>query len=386
MTANPSQSPWKRTALLFTGHLLNDGFASFYAPLLPLLIDRLDLSLAMAGLLGTTRILVNSLLQPGLGHLVDRSQRPSLVVVGPLLTVTAMSLIGFVGSFQQLLIVMMIAGIGTALFHPAAAALIGANNHGRRGLMMALFSSGGTFGGAIAPIAIVAYTQSFSLDQTYWLIIPGLLILAGFAIPLRGTLPPAVAPIRQERIRLRHIPRRLVILWFAIVFRAMAATAFATFLALIVTERGASAFVGGVAISVFLLTGAIGGFFAGSLSDRIGRKAVLLGSMALASPLLLLFLHGPTSLLLPIIAITGLFALSSTPVGVVAAQECLPGRTGLVSGLVMGLAWGVGGLALTPIGWLADRFGLIPVMTVVALLPILAAGIMLFYRDAPAEA
>ena len=371
--------------MLFTGHLLNDGFASFYAPLLPLLIDRLVLSLARAGLLGTTRILVNSLIQPGLGHLVDRAQRPSLVVIGPLLTVTAMSLIGMVDSFYQLLAVMVIAGAGTALFHPAAASLIGASKHNRRGLMMALFSSGGTFGGAIAPIAIVAYTQRFAIDQTYWLLFPGLLILIGFAIPLRSALPPAKDPVRHERIRLRHIPKRLVVLWFAIVFRAMAATAFATFLALLVAERGGSAFVGAAAISVFLLTGAVGGFFAGSLSDRIGRKAVLLGSMALASPLLLLFLHGPTSLLLPVIAFAGVFALSSTPVGVVAAQECLPGRTGLVSGLVMGLAWGVGGLTLTPIGWLADRLGLIPVMTVVALLPLVAAAMMLFYQDAPAE-
>ncbi|MBU0596024.1 hypothetical protein KJ567_05020, partial [Candidatus Bipolaricaulota bacterium] len=96
-------NPWKRTALLFVGHLLNDGYASFYAPLLPLLIDRLDLSLAMAGLLGTVRIVMNSLMQPGLGYLVDRTQRPLLVVVGPILTVLAMSLIGVVGRFDHLL-------------------------------------------------------------------------------------------------------------------------------------------------------------------------------------------------------------------------------------------------------------------------------------------
>ncbi|MCK5248058.1 hypothetical protein KAR02_14235, partial [Candidatus Bipolaricaulota bacterium] len=77
----------------------------------------------------------------------------------------------------------------------------------------------------------------------------------------------------------------------------------------------------------------------------------------------------------------GLFALSATPVGVVAAQECLPGRTGLVSGLVMGLAWGMGGLALTPIGWFADMFGLITVMSFVAVLPLVGAGFMLFYKE-----
>ena len=139
--------------------------------------------------------------------------------------------------------------------------------------------------------------------------------------------------------------------------------------------------IGGAAISLFLLLGAAGGLAAGSLSDRIGRKAILLGSLALATPCLLAFLHGPLNLLLPMIAVSGLFVLSSTPVGVVAAQECLPGRTGLVSGLVMGLAWGVGGLALVPIGWLADRFGLISVMSVVSLLPLAAAALMFLYHE-----
>jgi len=376
-----SRPPWRRTVLLFTGHLLNDGFGSFYAPLLPLLIDRLGLSLARAGLIGTGMIIMNSVLQPGLGHLVDRTQRPALVVLGPLLTVTAMAFIGRVASFEQLLIIMLVAGLGTALFHPAAAALVSAGDHGRRGLMMALFSSGGSLGAALVPIVIVAYTQAFTVDMTPWLILPGFAMLAGFAVPLRRALPPASPIVRHERIRVHHIPQRLIVLWFAIVLRAMAATSFATFLAVIVADRGGSTFTGGAAISAFFLTGAAGGFFAGNLSDRFGRKAILLGSMALASPALLLFLHGPTILLLPIIAVAGLFALSSNPVGVVAAQECLPGRTGLVSGLIMGLAWGVGGLALTPIGWLADRFGLIQVMTVVALLPLAAAALMIFYKD-----
>ncbi|MCK5585299.1 MFS transporter [Candidatus Bipolaricaulota bacterium] len=372
--------PWKRTTLLFTGHLLNDGFAGFLAPLLPLLIERLDLSFAMAGLLGTTLILMNSLLQPGLGHMVDRVQRPWLVIIGPLLTVTAMSLIGRADNYLLLIIIMMIAGLGTALFHPAAASLVAVGNHKRRGLMMAFFSSGGTFGGALAPIVIISYTQVFDLGSTPWLLFPGLALLIAVALPLRRILPD---PVRRshERFRLGHLPRRFFLLWSVIVLRAVNAAAFASFLAVLVTLRGGSTMAGGASISVFLLTGAVGGLFAGNLSDRWGRKAVLLGSMLLATPLYLLFLHGPLGTLLPAIAGAGLFALSATPVGVVAAQECLPGRTGLVSGLVMGLAWGMSGLALTPIGWLADRFGLITVMTFVAVLPLVAAGLMLFYKE-----
>jgi len=371
---------WKRTALLFVGHLLNDGYASFYAPLLPLLIDRLDLSLAMAGLLGTIRIVMNSLMQPGLGYLVDRSQRPLLVVVGPILTVIAMSMIGVVGRFEHLLILMMIAGVGTALFHPAAAALVGAGTHQRRGLMMALFSSGGAFGGALAPIVIVAYTQAIGIERTPWLAVPALIGIVLFALSLRAQLPASERRV-HERFRLGHLPRRFFLLWFVIVMRATSATAFASFLAVLVTTRGGSTFAGGAAISAFLVMGAGGSFLAGNLSDRFGRKAVLLASMLLATPFYILFLYGPTPLLLPAIAAAGLFALSATPVGVVAAQECLPGRTGLISGLVMGLAWGAGGLALTPIGWLADRLGLIPVMSVVALLPLAGALLMLLYKE-----
>ncbi|MBE0634650.1 MFS transporter [Candidatus Bipolaricaulota bacterium] len=381
MTQASIDQPGKRTAYLFIGHLLNDGFGAFLAPLLPLLIQRLDLSLAMAGLLGTVRILMNSLLQPSLGHLVDRVQRPWLVIIGPLLSVTAMSLIGRANSYWLLLLVMAIAGVGTALFHPAAAALVAAGTHSRRGLMMAFFSSGGTLGGAAAPIVIVAFTQTFDLGGTPWLLIPGLALVAAFAFPLMRVLPHSIRQA-HERFQLGHLPGRFVVLWTVLVIRSVSATAFASFLAVLVVERGGSAWAGAVSISAFLLAGAAGSFLAGNLSDRWGRKAVILGSMVMATPLYFLFLHGPATFLLPVIAVAGLFDLSATPVGVVAAQECIPGRTGLVSGLVMGLAWGVGGIALYPIGWLADQYGIITVMSCVAMLPLVGAGLMSLYREA----
>jgi FSR family fosmidomycin resistance protein-like MFS transporter len=384
MSRETQETTWKRTGLLFLGHLLNDGYGSFFAPLLPLLIERLDLSLAMAGMLGTARILVNSLAQPGLGLLVDRVQRPFLVVVGPLLTVCAMSLIGRVGNFEQLAVLMVIAGLGTALFHPAAASLVAAGGGNNRGLVMAFFSAGGTLGGALAPLLIVTFVGTAGLTNTPWLVAPGLLILVLFTLPLRHTLPPTSGKKKQEKMRFRTIPRPLVLLWSVIVLRSMATTSFSSFLAVLITARGASAFSGGAAISVFLFSGALGGFLAGNLSDRFGRKVVIFTTLILATPFLLLFLYGPPNLSLLFVVAAGLCIFASTPVGVVAAQELLPGKTGLVSGLVMGLAWGVGGLALTPVGWLADRFGLVSVMTGVALLPLLAGGLTLFYHDGQA--
>jgi FSR family fosmidomycin resistance protein-like MFS transporter len=340
VTRPSKNTPWKRTAILFFGHMLNDGYASFFAPLLPLLIKRLDLSLAMAGLLGTVRILTSSLAQPGLGLLVDRMQRPLLVVVGPLLTICAMS---------------------------------------NRGLVMAFFSAGGTLGGALAPLLIVTVVGLFGIGSTPWLLLPGLLLLLWVAISLRRTLPAreGVTTVAKQPL----VSRPLLLLWSMIVLRSMAAISFSNFLAVLVVQRGGSTFVGGAAISVFLFSGAIGGFIAGNLSDRLGRKAIIFVTLVLATPSFLLFLYGPQSLSLAMIAIAGLFIFASTPVGVVAAQELLPGKTGLVSGLVMGLAWGVGGLVLTPLGWLADRFSLVSVLTGVAFLPLLAGGLTLLYHD-----
>jgi len=147
------------------------------------------------------------------------------------------------------------------------------------------------------------------------------------------------------------------------------------------TARGGSTLAGGAGITVFLVGGALGEFLGGNLSDRFGRKAVLFGAAVLAAPCFLLVLYGPSVLLFPFLAAAGLFVFSSNPVGTVAAQECLPGQTGLVSGLVMGLAWGVGGLALAPIGRFANLYGLVPVMAGVACLPLLAGILVLFFRE-----
>jgi FSR family fosmidomycin resistance protein-like MFS transporter len=128
-----------------------------------------------------------------------------------------------------------------------------------------------------------------------------------------------------------------------------------------------------------------GGLLAGRLSDRFGRKVVIFTTILLASPFLLIFLHGPAWVMLPSLALAGLFLFSSTPVGIVAAQEILPGKAGLVSGLMMGFAWGTAGLALMPIGFFADIYGLARVMTWIAILPLIAAILTLFYHDYTSE-
>lgn len=381
MTGERKDRAWIRTSLLFLGHFINDGYGGFFAPLLPMLIDRLDLSLGMAGVMGTTRVLINSFTQPAFGQIVDRVNRPLLVALGPVLTICAMSVIGVVATPAHLFLVLIVSGIGTAVFHPAAAVLVAGKGGSRnRGSMMAIFSAGGTIGTAIAPLLIIPYISAHGADKTFYLMIPGLAVVTGFAILLRRNLPPSI-PYQKSKVQLRNIPPALTCLWGIVLLRGIAAVAFSNFLAVIVTQRGGSQLVGGAAISTFLISGALGGLLAGKFSDRFGRKVVIFTTILLASPFLLVFLHGPTWVMLPSLALAGLFLFSSTPVGIVAAQEILPGKAGLVSGLFMGFAWGTAGLALMPVGFFADIYGLTSVMTWIAILPLIAAILTLFYRD-----
>ena len=380
MTGESSRKPWKRIMAFSLAHLVNDAYIAFFAPLLPLLIARLELSLVMAGFLGTVVTASSSLLQPVFGHFVDRARRPLWIVVGPAMTVCAMTLVGATDAFWHLVVLLVIAGIGTALFHPMGATLTALSELKRRGLAMAVFTLGGTLGEAIAPVAVVAYVGAFGAACTPWLIIPALGPLAWIAITQVRRSSALSAPL-QEGPRLRTLPPMLLLLWSSMVVRSVADATFYNFLAVLITSRGASMLAGGAAVSVFLLAGAIGGLVAGRAADRLGAKWVIIGGVTLATPCLILFLHGPSFLSLIFIAVAGLFSIATVPVGIVAAQRLLPGRMGLVSGLIMGLPWGIAGLALTPIGLFADLFGLVPVMTGVAVLPLISGALLLSYHE-----
>ena len=381
MPKNTSREPWQSILPLFLGHLVNDSYVSFLAPLLPLLIQQLGLSLTMAGFLATLLASTSSFLQPVFGHFVDRAKRPLPIIAGPLLTVCAMALIGTTRSYWQLIILLVLAGIGTSLFHPIGATSTALSGLKSRGFTMAVFSLGGGLGEAIGPLAIVAYVGAFGITRTPWLILPALVLLAWIASAAIRHRPAHAIRTESRSLSLRSLPPMLLLLWSAVVLRSVTDAAFYSFLAVLITNRGASALAGGAGISVFLFTGSIGGLIGGRLADKLGSKWVIFTGVTLATPFFLLFLHGPAPFSLLFIGAAGLFTFATLPVGIVAAQQLLPKKMGFASGLVMGLPWGIAGLALTPIGWLGDLLGLVPVITGVAFLPLVSAALLLFYRD-----
>jgi FSR family fosmidomycin resistance protein-like MFS transporter len=330
-------------------------------------VTKFGLTLAMAGLLGTSLSLTSSFTQLFFGTISDRMSRPYLTAIGPPVTATMMALVGVVPSYSWLLVVLAICGLGTACFHPQSFALAGAFSRDRRGTGLAFFITGGELGYALGPLAAVAVVGAAGLDGTVFTAVPALAACVFVWMNLRTWQMPASGRPRDLRADFGPRGRAFALLWIAVVIRSIITVAHIIFLPLLMQQRGQSLLAGGVAVLAFGGIGALGGLTGGWLSDRIGRRAVMTISFVVGAPMLLLFnkMPGPWSLVPLALGGFGLYLGAS--VSVVMAQEIVPMRTGLATSLVTGVAWGTSGLMLAPIGAIADR------ITLAATMPLLLA-------------
>ncbi len=349
---------WLRMAVMALAHFTNDLYAAFLSPLLPLVVVRFDLSLALAGLLGTSFNLAAAFSQPLFGVAADRISRPVFTVAGPLITVLMMGLLGVAPSYEAMLVVLLVAGIGTAAFHPQSFALAGAVSGDRRGTGVSVFVAGGELGYALGPLYVASVVTALGLRGTMVAVVPGLVACFIGWWHVRSWQVVQRRPDVGWRSDARRHGKVFVLLWFIVVLRSVIALAHILFLPLLLRQQGESLILGGAAVFLFGGIGSIGGLVGGALSDRIGRRAVMAISLIGAGPLLLLFgmVQGPWTLL-PL-ALGGFVLYLGAPVNIVMAQEMLPRRASLASSLVTGMAWGVAGLSLTAIGAIADRIGL----------------------------
>ncbi len=344
---------------LSLGHFLNDFHMAWLAPLLPLLVPRFHLSLALAGLLGTILTTCSALSQPFFAFAADRLRRSVLAAVGPVMTVAAMSLVGILPSYGTLIAALLVAAAGTAIFHPQGAAAAGFHSGGRRATGLSIFVAAGELAFALGPLYVSAIVQWKGLTWTGVAGIPGFLLAVPLALTAirwptaqpshRGSLGQALAAQR----------RMLFLLWVFVVTRSIVSIAFLTFLPLLLTrEQGASLVQGGMAVFLFGGIGAAGGVIGAMLADRIGRRSVLGLSFGLSVPLLALFLVLSSAWRMVLLPLAGIVLYLSAPVTIVMAQEGLPQHASLASSIVMGMAWGIGGLSLTALGAIADVIGL----------------------------
>jgi FSR family fosmidomycin resistance protein-like MFS transporter len=360
--------------LLAATHFIVDGYGNIFAPLLPLLIPQLHLSLAAAGTLQMLYQMAASVSQLGFGHIADRWRPRVLLLVGPLVGVGLLPLIGLTTNVWTLAAVLVLGGLGGAAFHPPAAALVHRHAGRRRGLSMSFHITSGNLGQAVAPLLFAPYVQIFGLRATPWLMIPALALLATVLLPRM----PAIDRLQDGRqargfSALGPYARPLALLYFIVVLRTLTALSFSTFVPVMLTRRGMSIAEAGTAASIFLVSVGAGGFVGGPFADRYGARRLIMLSLVASVPFLAVApaLSGWTFVV--VLAVGGFLLQSTLPVNVTFAQTIAPISAATVSSLMMGFAWGTGGLSAPFVGMVADRMGIEHTLTAMAFVPLLAA-------------
>jgi FSR family fosmidomycin resistance protein-like MFS transporter len=353
-------------------HLVVDAYTNMYAPLLPLLIPHLNLSLTTAGTLAMCFQMSNSVSQLGFGALADRWKPRALILGGPIVAVTILSFIGLSHSALMLGAILVFGGLGGAAFHPPAAALVYRLADHRKGLAMSAHISGGSLGFALSPLVFVPIIARMGLEWSPLIMLPGVLALSW---TLRQ-VPPMSKPEANERssfASLRPAAVPLALVYFTVVLRTATSYGFMTFAPTLLTQRGLSIDQASAAVFLYLLTSGIGGFFGGPLSDRFGARRVMVATLVASVPFLALAPSLSPWGFTAMLAIGGLLLQSTLPVSVTYAQSLTKAGAATVSSLMMGFAWGMGSLAVPFIGLAADRWGINTALLGLAVVPLLAA-------------
>ncbi len=359
-------------AMLSAGHLFTDVGQGAIPALLPFLIVRDHLSYAGASALILAATIASSVIQPLFGHLSDRRSLPWLMPAGPVLGGFGVAMAAIAPSYALTFAAVVVSGIGVAAFHPEGSRFANYVSGARRSSGMSLFSVGGNVGFALGPALITPLVLVFGLSGTLLVILPTSLMGLVLAREL-----PRLKTFRVDLTRARATTtghdewRPFTLLAVVIALRSFVYFGFVTFIPLyfihvLHTGRG----VGGAALTVMLVGGAIGTLVGGRLADRFGRRSVLIGSMAVLPFLTVGFLLSPPAPAMAFAAVAGAATIATFAVTIVMGQEFLPGRIGVASGVTIGLSVGMGGVAAPLLGILADAHGLRSVFELLVVFPV----------------
>jgi len=347
--------------LIALSHGTIDAYSAFLHPLLPRIMEKLGLSIALAATLATVLSISTSLVQPGFGYLADRYGRRVFLAAGPIVTGVFLSLIGVAPTFTILLVFLAIGGLGSAAFHPPGAALVArAADGGGSGMRLSVFSFGGAAGFAAGPVAAVAIVAAVGLERLWVAMFPGILLGVTLWMALRPRGPRADTrrpPPPREVLKLLAGPLGLVFGVSAV--GAFVQRTFLTFMPIVAARAGVSEAAGAAILSVYLGAQALGTLTGGYLTDRVNRQKMMITVSLLAVPahIAAVALPPASAPALAAAVVAGFLNMALLPPVVVMAQEMVPAGAAASSGIVMGLAWAVGALIIPITGALGDVYG-----------------------------
>lgn len=385
MTFASPRSIRRGSRLLAYSHVTVDFSQGAIAALVPVLVLERGWSYAGAAGIVLAFSLVSSIVQPLFGALGDRWGMRWLIPVSVLLSGAGIAAVGVVGSLWSTALVAALSGVGVAAFHPAAASRareIGGGDH----VMMSWFALGGNVGFALAPLAVAASVGVLGLGASPLLMIPALTGVLAVAVigRARASAPPTGSALKA--VSGRDDWRAFARMSAAIVCRSIVFVGIGSFIVLFMREdRGVGEGLASASLFVFYIGGAFGTAIGGHLARRWSRTTILRWAYLIASPVVagMLLVPGPLALVFVALASVALYVPFSLHVTL--GQDALPRHMGTASGVTLGLAVSVGGLASPAIGALADGVGLERALLPLIALPVVASLLLIGVRDPQVE-
>src|SRR5471030_2607961 len=382
--APPPVSAVKRTAFsilaaISVSHLLNDMIQSLILAIYPLLQNEFSLSFTQIGMITLTYQITASLLQPLIGYYTDKHPQPYSLPIGMGFTLSGLLLLSVAQTFPLVLVAAALVGTGSSVFHPESSRVARMASGGRHGLAQSVFQVGGNFGSSLGPLLAALIIAPYGKGNVAWFSLAallGIVVLLQVSkwyrqqqqiIKKRGPVAGNVTVLPRKTVALSM--GILLVLVFSKYFYLTSLSSYYTFY--LIHKFGVSIQNAQIHMFVFLFAVAAGTIIGGPVGDKIGRKYVIWASILGVAPFTLLLPHANLMWTSILSVIIGVILASAFSAILVFAQELIPGKVGMVSGLFFGLAFGMGGLGAAVLGYVADRTSIELVYQICAFLPLL---------------
>lgn len=393
--ALPTNQPITVYRILFAislGHFINDCMQSVVPALFPIIGPTMNLNYTEIGWIAFTLNITSSIMQPVFGVLADKKPLPYFLPIAMFSSLLGMLGLALAPNFISVLVSVLFIGFGSAIFHPEGSRVAYMAAGSKRGLAQSIYQVGGNGGQSLAPLFTAFIFIGTGQFGTIWFT---LLAAAGMFVlffvsnwykqELLVQVPAAkkTQALTEKRMLNKEIIIAICLLIFLVFARSWYGAGINNFFHFYMIEKFHSSIKHAqIYVFLFMLAGVVGTFFGGPLADKFGKCTILLFSLIGAAPFALMLPHVPQWLIAPLLVLIGFILQSSFSVTVVYAQELLPGMIGLVSGLIVGLAFGMGALGAVIFGVIGDLYSLQTIMVFCSVLPILGILTVLLPSDA----
>jgi FSR family fosmidomycin resistance protein-like MFS transporter len=357
-------------------HFLNDTMQSLIASVYPILKDTYALDFAQIGMITLAFQFTASLLQPVVGHYTDKKAQPYSLAIGMASTFFGLLLLSAAQQYLVILVAAAFVGLGSAVFHPESARIARLASGGRYGFAQSVFQLGGSFGTSMGPVLAALIVVPFGQGSIAWFS-----SIAFLAIVILWRIgrwyAPQITAKKAASVRSqaggpssRRVAIALLVLVALLFSKQLYVSSLSSYYIFYLIDRfGVSTQAAQIYLFVFLAANAVGAFLGGPLGDRFGRKIVIWISILGALPFTLALPYAGLYASAVLSVIIGLIISSTTSSIIVFAQELVPHRFGMISGVFFGVAFGIGGLGAAVLGKLADHTSIAFVYQVCAFLP-----------------